>query len=70
VGVPLPLDVDAWHEGARLLGLVAGAADDDERSAHLAAAGRVLTEAHALPGEQGAAVLRWWAARAGCAGHI
>jgi hypothetical protein len=64
--VPLPVDRDAWSEGARLLRLVAPALDDDARARALLDAGRVLTAAHDLPGPVGSEVLRWWAERAGC----
>ena len=64
--VPLPVDRDAWTEGARLLRLVAPATDDAERSRRLLDAGRTLTDAHALPSGVAAEVLRWWAVRAGC----
>jgi hypothetical protein len=64
--VPLPIDRDAWCEGARLLRLVEGATDDGERAERLLAAGRVLTDAHTLAPAAAAEVLRWWAGRAGC----
>jgi len=67
--VPLPVDDDAWAEGARLLEQVA-AVDDDVRPGLLAAAGRALTEAHALPAGLDDIVLRWWAERSGCATHL
>jgi hypothetical protein len=62
--VPLPVDLDAWEEGARLLqgGPTAG---DDGRAARLLAAGRALTAAHALPAGQHDQVVEWWAARLG-----
>lgn len=68
--VPLPVDREAWVEGARLLRLVAPAADDEARGRALLAAGRVLTVAHDLPAAEADEVLRWWAERAGCGGHI
>lgn len=68
--VPLPVDRDAWSDGARLLRLVAATADDHERAARLAAAGRALTDAHDLPPAVAAEVLRWWSVRAGCDAHI
>ena len=65
--VPLPVDRDAWSEGARLLRSVAETDDDDERRGRLLAAGRTLTDAHGLVGAEAETVTRWWAARAGCA---
>jgi hypothetical protein len=70
VEVPLPVDRDAWEEGARLLRLVADATGDVDRADRLLAAGRVLTEAHGLASEPAAEVLRWWAERAGCGPDI
>ncbi len=64
--VPLPVDCDAWSEGARILRTVAETDDDAERRRRLLAAGRVLTEAHGLVGAEADTVTRWWAARAGC----
>jgi methylase of polypeptide subunit release factors len=64
--VPLPVDVDAWREGASILRGVAGADDLDGERRLLAAAGNALTEAHDLRGTPAADVLRWWADRAGC----
>ncbi len=66
--VPLPVDRDAWTEGARLLRAVAeGAAAGDDAGATraLAAAGAVLTAAHDLDRRAADEVLRWWAVRAG-----
>jgi len=68
--VPLPIDRDAWTEGALLLRRVTAAADEGERSRRLLDAGRVLTDAHALPSTVAAEVLRWWADRAGCVALI
>ena len=68
--VPLPIDRDAWAEGARLLREVAPAPSDEERARCLAAAGRVLTDAHGLSAVGAAEVFRWWAGRVGCAGDI
>ena len=68
--VPLPVDGDAWAEGARLLREVAPAVGDDERARRLAAAGQVLTEAHGLSAADTAVVFRWWAGRAGCLSAI
>jgi hypothetical protein len=68
--VPLPVDCDAWAEGARLLRQVGPAVGDDERARRLAAAGQVLTEAHGLSAIDTAVVFRWWAGRAGCASNI
>ncbi len=67
--IPLPVDRDAWAEGARRLREVAEVAavgDEPGATQALAAAGAVLTAAHDL--DRGAAeeVLRWWATRAGC----
>ncbi|HEY6533320.1 MAG TPA: hypothetical protein VIY72_13505, partial [Acidimicrobiales bacterium] len=67
--VPLPLDPDAWAEGAALLREVPGA-DDAARPSLLAAAGRTLTAAHALPHQHHDQVLRWWAGRAGLDPYI
>jgi hypothetical protein len=68
--VPLPIDHDAWVEGARHLRLVAIAPDDAERARRLATAGRALTAAHGLSPTAAEAVLRWWAERAGCVQNI
>jgi hypothetical protein len=70
VEVPLPVDRDAWREGAQLLKRVASAPDEAERAAVLAAAGRALTAAHALPVSTAADVLHWWAERAGCSDQL
>ena len=64
--VPLPVDHDAWAEGARLLRRVPAAAPH-ERGQALLGAGRVLTAAHGFSGRAAAAVVGWWATRAGCA---
>ena len=68
--VPLPVDREAWAEGARLLRLVGPQFDEDARSRALLEAGRVLTAAHDLPSADAAEVLRWWAGRAGCGADI
>lgn len=68
--IPLPVDADAWAEGAAHLRAVPDAADGSERDVLLAAAGRALTAAHHLPAGLGAHVLAWWADRVGCAEHI
>jgi hypothetical protein len=68
--VPLPVDIDAWSEGASILRGIATADDLDGERRLLAAAGRVLTEAHGLRGVAAADVLRWWADRAGCGSSI
>jgi hypothetical protein len=64
--VPLPVDVDAWREGATILRGIALADDLDGERRLLAAAGHALTEAHDLRGTAAVGVLRWWADRAGC----
>jgi hypothetical protein len=64
--VPLPVDVDAWREGATILRGIAVADDPDGERRLLTAAGNALTEAHDLRGTAAADVLRWWADRSGC----
>jgi hypothetical protein len=68
--VPLPVDHEAWAEGARLLRLVGPQFDEGARSRALLEAGRVLTAAHHLPPSDATEALRWWADRAGCGDHI
>ena len=64
--VPLPVDHDAWAEGARLLRELPPTPSEG-RSQVLLSAGRVLTAAHGLPPAAAEDVLSWWAQRAGCA---
>jgi len=63
--VPLPVDREAWAEGARLLRRVQRAAGLDDAQQLLVDAGRVLVEAHDLARPQRDAVMRWWVERAG-----
>ena len=62
-GLPLPVDQEAWHQGARLA--ERAQQDDEQRAQHLWRLGAVMCTAYGV----GSDVLDWWRERAGLSGR-